>query len=76
MKIDQISRQAKPMGVESIKDSELVRRAVRSCRSNRYRKGGKHARWVAVMDTFSLGSTYAHELCQRFDLDPDEEIKR
>lgn len=55
---------------------ELVRRATGSARSRNLRKGMKHPRWVAVMDAFALGSTYAHDLCRRFNLDPDELVKR
>lgn len=61
--------------VRSIPDDELVRRAVRSARSRNYRKGVKHPRWVAVMDLFGLGSTFSHELCRRYGLDPNEEVK-
>lgn len=62
--------------VSEIPDTELVRRAVKSCRSNKYNKRAKHPRWVAVMDTFGLGSTYAHQLCRRFGLDPAELVSR
>lgn len=62
--------------VDDIKDEDLLRRAVRSCRARDRRKGEKHPRWTAVVDTFALGSTYAHQLCRRFDLDPDEQVKR
>jgi hypothetical protein len=62
--------------VSSIPDDELLRRAVRCCRSPGARKGQKHARWIAVVDTFALGSTFAHQLCRRFGLDPDEMVKR
>lgn len=55
---------------------ELVRRATKSARSRNLRKGMKHPRWIAVMDTFGLGSTYAHDLCRRFDLNPNELVKR
>jgi hypothetical protein len=64
------------MSVRDIPDEKLVERAVRSARERGRRKGEKHPRWVAVMDTFALGSTYAHELCRRFGLDPDEPVKR
>lgn len=64
------------MSVSSIPDAELLRRAVHSARSRKHNKGAKHPRWVAVMDAFQLGSTYAGELCWRFDLNPDEEVKR
>jgi hypothetical protein len=55
---------------------ELVGRAVRGSRSRHSRKGEKHPRWVAVMDNFALGSTYAKDLCRKFDLDPYEEVSR
>lgn len=54
-------------------DEELLRRAVRGARP---RRPGKHPRWVAVMDTFALGSTRAHMLCVRFGLDAEEMVKR
>jgi hypothetical protein len=48
-------------------DTELLRRAVYTARGRR-----KGPRWVAVMETFMLGSTRAQELCRRFGYDPDE----
>lgn len=63
------------MSVNSIPDDVLLRRAVHNARSRDYRKGHKHPRWVGVASIFSLGSTYSMELCQRFDLDPDEPVK-
>jgi hypothetical protein len=62
--------------VSDIPDEELLRRAVRSCRARDCRKGFKHWRWVAVMDNFGLGSTYASQLCRRFGLDPEEYVSR
>lgn len=61
--------------IRDVPDSELLKRAVKSCRPNA-NKGVKHPRWVAVMQTFGLGSTYAAELCLRFELDPDEMVSR
>jgi len=63
-----------PQDVSSIPDEELLRRAVKSARSWRYR--GKHPRWTGVMDAFALGSTFAMQLCRRFGLNPDEMVKR
>lgn len=62
--------------VFDIPDDDLLRRAVANCRARDARKGQKHQRWVAVMSTFALGSTYAKQLCRRFGLDPDEMVKR
>jgi hypothetical protein len=59
--------------VDDIPDAKLLERAVRGARPNR---PGRHPRWVAVVDTFALGSTYATQLCRRFGLDPDEQVKR
>lgn len=61
--------------VSEIPDSELLGRAVKSCRAD-YPKRVAHYRMTAVMDTFQLGSTYAQQLCARFDLDPFEKVKR
>lgn len=55
--------------VLDIQDRELVWRVMRSLRPR-----PKVQRWVAVMETFLLGSTYAHQLCLRFGLDPEERI--
>lgn len=62
--------------VNSIPDADLLGRAVRNARDRQSRKGVRHPRWVAVMDSFALGSTYAQQLCRRFGLDPDEAVKR
>jgi len=63
-------------GFPDITDRELLWRAVKNCRSRAYRKGEKHWRWIAVKDTFLLGSTYSRQLCARFNLDPDEKVSR
>jgi hypothetical protein len=54
----------------------LLQRAVKNARDRSKRKSVPHPRWVAVMDAFSLGSTYARQLCAHFDLDPHEMVKR
>lgn len=59
-----------------VDDAELLHRAVLNARNSRSRKGEKHPRWVAVMDVFRLGSGYAHALCRRHGLDPDEKVAR
>lgn len=64
------------MSVSKIPDEELLRRAVANCRDKTAPSGFQHPRWVAVMQTFSLGSTYSHELCRRFGFDPDELVVR
>jgi hypothetical protein len=62
--------------VYDIPDAELLRRAVKNARSNKFRKGQNHWRWIAVMDLFGLGSTYSWQLLRRFGLHGDEEVKR
>lgn len=52
---------------------ELIRRAMCAL-PGKDRHGDP--RWVLVMDLFCVGSTVAHALCQEFDLDPDEVIKK
>lgn len=59
--------------VNSIPDAELLSRAVFAAR--RDAMGRRAHRWVCVMDTFALGSTYAKQLCLRFGVDPDEVAK-
>lgn len=54
-----------------ISDEELLRRAVITARKGR----GHQPRWLCVMDTFMLGSTYARGLCLRFGLDPEEKVR-
>ena len=54
--------------VYDIPDCELVRRAVtHAIRA----KGKRRPAWVKVQEAFSLGSTYASQLCRRFGFDPD-----
>jgi len=62
--------------IADIADSELLRRAVHNARDRFSRRGQKHPRWTAVQNVFALGSTFSHQLCRRFDLDPDEEVSR
>lgn len=57
--------------VSSITDEELLRRAVTSARTR-----GVTARWVALADTFMLGSIFSVQLCRRFGLNPDEKVGR
>ena len=62
--------------VASIPDADLLFRAVRTARSRDVRKSVLHPRYVAVMDAFLLGSTYAAQLCRRFGFDPNEMVRR
>lgn len=57
--------------VASISADDLVKRAVMNAKP---RHPGEWPRWVAVMDTFALGSTYATQLCRAHGLDPDQMI--
>lgn len=52
---------------------DLTKRAVIGARAT---GRGLAYRWVAVMDTFAVGSTVAHNLCREFGLDPDEKVRR
>jgi len=60
------------MPVREITDEQLVCRAVMNARP---RGMGDAPRWAAVMDTFGLGSTYAWELCEAHDLNPDDRVQ-
>lgn len=53
--------------VADIADAELLRRAVRHLAPRSRRQPA----WARIMDVFGLGSTYSHQLCRRFGLDPD-----
>jgi hypothetical protein len=56
--------------VADISDAALVERAVRSAVSEMKKKRHPYA-WVAIQETFGLGSTYSAQLCLRFNIDPD-----
>jgi hypothetical protein len=62
--------------VADIPDEKLLERAVRCARDVTAPSRHKHPRWVAVSQAFALGSTYSHQLCRRFGLDPDEMVDR
>jgi hypothetical protein len=62
--------------VADISDEELLRRAVAGARDRNCRKGQKHPRWTAVGDVFALGSTYAQQLCRRFNFNPGELVSK
>ena len=64
-----MSATTKQRTVDEITNEDLVKRAVRNARPHQL---GDAPRWVAVMDTFALGSTFAYQLCRLHDLDPDE----
>jgi len=49
----------------------LAERAIRNAKPS---LSGDSPRWVAVMDTFAIGSTYSIELCRAYELDPDEKV--
>lgn len=60
------------MSVNDISDDALLARAVKNARSSHH----WHPRWTAVADIFSLGSTYSAELCRRYGVDPDAQVRR
>lgn len=59
------------MSVTKISNEELVRRAVMNAMPHQC---GEHPRWVAMHDTFALGSTYSVEICRLHGLDPEEKV--
>lgn len=63
-----------PPGINMPSDNALLFRAMASMRPVKKTRDGI-ARWQAVMDRFGLGSTYAHALCERFRLDPDQKVR-
>jgi hypothetical protein len=60
-------------GVRDITARDLVLRALRNLPN---RSADRRERWSAVSWAFGLGSTYSHELCRNFGLDPNEQIGR
>ena len=53
--------------VADIPDAELLERAVKSVTSRCKREFA----WVAIRETFGLGSTFSVQLCERFGIDPE-----
>jgi len=64
-----------PPGVNVPSDEALLFRAVSSAMPVRKVRHGAPL-WRAVMDTFQVGSTSAHALCERFRLDPEQKTQR
>lgn len=64
-----------PPGINMPPDNVLLFYAVCNAMPVRKVRNGV-PRWVAVMDTLQLGSTYSREICARFGLDPDEKVRR
>ena len=59
------------MPVREITDEDLVSRAMKNLQNRGF---GYAPAWAIVMETFGLGSTYAHELCRNHNIDPDKQI--
>lgn len=57
--------------LNKISAEDLVRRAVMNSRPA---APGRWPRWVAIHETFALGSGYSRELCHLMGLDPEELI--
>ena len=53
-------------------DEELVNRAMRNLKSQKI--DSEEPRWVCVKNTFGVGSTVARAMCEKYGMDPDEEI--
>lgn len=64
-----------PPGIHMPSDNALLFRAVTSARKVKNPRYGI-PRWKSVMDRLLLGSTYAREICMRFNLDPDEKVRK
>ena len=67
-------KEARQGDVNDIPDSELVGRVLKNLRRRRGRQ--KQPLWANVVDSFALGSTYAQQLCRKYGLDPDEQVRR
>jgi hypothetical protein len=53
--------------VADISDEDLLRRALRYVAPRARRQPA----WARISDVFGLGSTYSHQLCSRFGIDPE-----
>lgn len=62
-------------GINMPSDDVLLFRAVSSGKPVKDDRTGI-PRWRHVAITFSLGSTYANALCERFRLDPEQKVRR
>ena len=51
---------------------QLVERAVKNAIPH---DANSAARWIAVMNAFGCGSTYANRICRYFGVDPGEEVR-
>jgi hypothetical protein len=62
--------------VNDIPDVELIRRVISGLRRVvRTQRGRTVPLWTKVGARFCLGSTYAAQLCRRFDFNPDEQVR-
>jgi hypothetical protein len=62
--------------VSDIPEGELIRRVLASlAMTPRTRRARRVPLWTKVMKHFGLGSTYAWQLCQRHDFDPDQQVR-
>lgn len=70
-----MSDYAYPPGVNVPSDEALLFCAVFRAMPVRKVRNGVPL-WQAVMDTFQVGATAAHALCERFRLDPEQKTQR
>lgn len=61
----------KAIAVGEVKETRLLWGALNNARPH---SCGTSQRWVAIRDTFGIGSTSAYELCRLNGLDPDETV--
>lgn len=64
-----------PAGVNMPSDEALLFRAVSTAMPIRKVRNGVPL-WQAVMQTFHIGATASHALCERFRLDPEQKTQR
>lgn len=62
--------------VADISDDELLRRVVKSLIIRPARRDYGVPLWSAVRDHFALGSTYAAQLCRRFEFSADQMVRK
>lgn len=67
MSEDEVERMNRTIEAATVDVFTVMARARTICK----REYQRSPNWVLAMELFGLGSTYAHELCRRYEIEPD-----